>query len=324
MNRRAFISLLGATVACPAQAQQPAMPVIGFLSGQQAADYGHLIAAFRRGLNENGYVEGQKVAIEFRWAEGHVDRLPALATELVRRQVAVIAATGGDASALAAKAATAAIPIVFTIGGDPVDLGLIASLNRPGGNVTGITQFTAPLETKRLELLHELVPGATVIAMLINPNNPNSAAQLKDVPEAARVRGLQLHILRANADTGFETAFAALGERRISALLVASDPFFNNRRAELVALTARYAVPAIFHQREFTTAGGLMSYGTSASDMYRQAAIYTARILKGTKPADLPVQQPTRFEFVLNLKTAKPLGLDVPAKLLALADEVIE
>jgi putative ABC transport system substrate-binding protein len=324
MNRRAFISLLGATVACPVQAQQPAMPVIGFLSGQQAADYGHLIAAFHRGLNENGYVEGQNVAIEFRWAEGHVDRLPALATELVRRQVAVIAATGGDASALAAKAATAAIPIVFTIGGDPVDLGLIASLNRPGGNVTGITQFTAPLETKRLELLHELVPGATVIAMLINPNNPNSAAQLKDVPEAARVRGLQLHILRANADTGFETAFAALGERRISALLVGSDPFFNNRRAELVALAARYAVPAIFHQREFTTAGGLMSYGTSASDMYHQAAIYTARILKGTKPADLPVQQPTRFEFVLNLKTAKSLGLDVPAKLLALADEVIE
>jgi putative ABC transport system substrate-binding protein len=331
IGRRRFIFRLGGAAAAPsllwpfaARAQQPAMPVIGFLSGQAAADYGHLVAAFHRGLNENGYLEGQNVAIEFRWAEGRVDRLPALAEDLVRRQVTVIAATGGDASARAAKQATSAIPIVFTIGGDPVELGLVASLNRPGGNVTGITQFTAPLETKRLDLLHELIPGATTIGLLVNPNNPNSEGQLRDVPEAARVRGLQLHILRATAETGFEPAFVTFAERKVGAVVVASDPFFHSRREQLVALAARHALPAVFHQREFAVAGGLMSYGTSATDMYRQAATYAARILKGAKPTDLPIQRPTRFEFVINLKTAKALDLNVPDRLLALADEVIE
>jgi putative ABC transport system substrate-binding protein len=333
MKRRDVITLLGGAAAAssaaplifwPRVARAQQMPVIGFLNAQAAADLPHVVAAFRRGLTDSGYSEGQNVAIEFRWADGQIRALPALAADLVRREVSVIAATGGDATALAAKAATAAIPIVFAIGGDPVDLGLVAGLNRPGGNVTGITQLAALVETKRLELLHQFVPTATAIAVLINPANPNAKSQLTELPEAARARGLELHILRAETQAGFEPAFASVAERKIGAFLVASDPFFNSRRERLVALAQRYAIPTIFHQREFAMAGGLMSYGTSATDMYRQVAIYTARILQGAKPADLPVQQPTRFEFVLNLKTAKALGLDVPAKLLAIADDVIE
>jgi ABC-type uncharacterized transport system substrate-binding protein len=326
MRRREFISLLGGVAAAwplPVSGQQ-AMPVIGFLNGQTAADLHHVVAAFHRGLNENGYIEGQNVTIEFRWAGGQVDALPALAAELVRRQVTVIAATGGDASALAAKAATAAIPIVFTIGGDPVDLGLVASLSRPDTNVTGITQFTAALETKRLELLHQLLPKATAIALLVNPSNPNVAPQLRDAPTASQSIGLQLHVVRASTESGIESAFAILGQRKFDALLVASDPFFNSRREQLVALSARFALPTIYHQREFAVAGGLMTYGTSVTDMYRQAGMYVAKILKGAKPAELPVMQPTRFELVINLKTATSLGVDVPDKLLALADEVIE
>jgi putative tryptophan/tyrosine transport system substrate-binding protein len=326
MKRREFLSLLGGVAAAwplPVSGQQ-AMPVIGFLNGQTATDLPHVVAAFHRGLNENGYIEGQNVTIEFRWAGGQVDALPALAAELVRRQVTVIAATGGDASALAAKAATAAIPIVFTIGGDPVDLGLVASLSRPGTNVTGITQFTAALETKRLELLHQLLPNATSIALLVNPSNPNVAPQLRDAPAAGQSIGLQVLVVRANTESGIESAFAVLGQRKIDALLVASDPFFNSRREQLVALSARLALPTIYHQREFAVAGGLMTYGTSVTDMYRQAGTYAAKILKGAKPAELPVMQPTRFELVINLKTATSLGIDVPDKLLALADEVIE
>ena len=327
MRRREFITLLGGAAAAwplAARAQQPAMPVVGFLNAQSADTLTHVVAAFRQGLNQMGYAEGRDVAIEYGWADGQGDRLPALAADLVQRQVAVIASTGGDPAALAAKRATTTLPIVFTIGGDPVALGLVASLNRPGGNMTGITQIAVMLDPKRLEVLHELMPGIAAVAVLQNPNNANAEFQVPALRAAARTMGLDLRFVTATTEREIDSAFASLAQPRIGALVVASDPFFNSRRHQIVALATRLAVPAIFHQREFELDGGLMSYGTSVADMYRQAAIYTGRILKGEQPADLPVQQSTKVELVINLKTAKTLGLTFPITLLGRADEVIE
>ena len=282
------------------------------------------MAAFRQGLSETGYVEGQNVAIEYRWAEGRYDRLPALAADLVGRKVDVIVTSGGDPAALAAKNATSTIPIVFTVGGDPVAAGLVASLARPGGNLTGVSILAVELMPKRLELLSELVPQARVIALLVNPNNPNAERIMRDVQEAARAKGVQLHILKAGTESEIDAAFASLVQLQAGALVVGADPFFNSRREQLVALAARHAVPAIYEWREFAAAGGLISYGASLTAAYRQVGIYAGKILKGAKPADLPVQQPTTFELVVNLKTAKALGLTVPPSILARADEVIE
>ena len=308
--------------ASPAQA--PAVPKIGFLNSGSPGPFAHLVAGFREGLGELGFVEGRSVSIEYRWAEGRYERLPELAVDLVRRRVAVLVATGGENSALAAKAATSNIPIVFAIGGHPVDLGLVASLNRPGGNLTGLTQYTGPLEAKRLGLLRELVPAARTIAVLVNPDFANATAQLKDIEEGARRIGVQLVTLKATTDNDFESVFATLVRRRVDALVVSSDPFFNTRRDRLVALAALHRIVVIYEFREFAAAGGLMSYGANLADGYRQIGAYTGRILQGTRPGDLPILQPTKFEFVINLKTAKALGLTMPRSLLLRADEVIQ
>jgi putative ABC transport system substrate-binding protein len=327
MKRRAFITLLGGSAVWPlsARAQQPAtVPVIGFLNSTSPAPWAHLVAAFRRGLGETGYIEGRNITIEYRWAEGQLDRLPALAADLVRRQVAVIVATGGTASGLAVKAATSTIPVVFTSSGDPVKEGLVASLNRPGGNATGLVVLLTAMEGKRLGLLREMVPTATLIAVLLNPGVPTFETQLNDVQEAARAVGQQIHILHASSEREIDAAFAKMVEVRAGALLVAADPFIFSQRDRLVALAARYAVPAIYELREYAGIGGLMSYGINLAEIYRLVGNYTGQILKRDKPADLPVQQATKFEFVINLTTAKVLGLEVPPGLSARADEVIE
>jgi len=326
MKRRDLIALLGgAAVAWPlaARAQKPAMPVIGFLGTRAFGDDPQLLTAFRRGLKEAGYVEGQNVTIEYRFAENQYDRLPALAADLVRRQVAVIAANGPAAQA--AKAATTTIPIVFTAGFDPVKVGLVASLNRPGGNITGVSILDVELGPKRLELLHALVPTATIVAVLVNPTDPTRAeTTLRGMQAAAHTLGLQLHALHASTDRDFDTVFASLVQLRADGLVIGGEPFFNSRSAQLGALTIRHAMPTIYQFRAFAAAGGLASYGASLTDAYHQSGVYTARILKGEKPGDLPIQQATKVELFINLKTAKALGVTVPLSLLGRADEVIE
>jgi putative ABC transport system substrate-binding protein len=328
MRRREFVGLIAAgMIARPlaARAQQKAMPVIGFLAVRSATELTHLVAAFRQGLDEAGFVEGRDVAVEYRWAERRYDRLPTLAAALASQQVTVIAATGGGVSAIAAKAATTTIPIVFVVGDlDPVKSGLVNSLNRPGGNITGITPSSSFLGPKRLELLHEMVPTAAVIGMLVNPNWVDAETQSREAQEAAHTLGLQLQIVRASNEAEFDAAFSTLVKLHSAALLVANDGFFLDRLEQVVALAARYSMPAIYAYREYAAAGGLMSYSPSLADGYRQAGIYTGKILKGAQPAELPVMQPTKFELVVNLKTAKALGLTIAPLILAGADEVIE
>jgi putative ABC transport system substrate-binding protein len=326
MRRREFIVVVGSAAAgwpFAARAQRAAMPVIGFLHGASSEGYEPMATSFRQGLKETGYVDGKNVAIEFRWADGHYDQLPAMAADLVRRQVAVMVA-GGTPAAFAAKAATSTIPTVIIVGVDPVQLGLVGSLNRPGGNVTGLAVLTVLLEAKKLELLHELLPTATAVALLVNPTNVLSESETKDVQDAARSLGLHLHVLNASTESQIDAAFGALAELRATALIVSVDGFLTNSRGQIVALATRYAVPAVYGVRDFVTAGGLMSYGTDLVDVYRQQGVYAGKILQGARPADLPIQQVTKVALVINLKTAKTLGLTFPTTLLGRADEVIE
>jgi putative ABC transport system substrate-binding protein len=327
MRRREFITLLGgaaATLPLAARAQQPAMPLIGFMSGRSPEDSAYLVAAFRQGLGETGFAEGQNVAIEFRWANGQYDRLPALAADLVSHRVTVLVGVGGDVSAVAAKRATAMIPVVFGMGSDPIKAGLIESLNRPGGNATGFTLLTNEMEPKRLGLLRDLVPQASVFGVLVNPKFPPAIHELKDLEEAARTIRQKLFVANASSDVELESGLASLLEHQISGLLVNPDPYFDTRRERIIAFAAQHRIPTIYQFREYADSGGLISYGPSITDSYRQAGIYVGRILKGAKPADLPVVQPTKFELVINLKTAKGLGIKISDNVLSLADEVIE
>jgi ABC-type uncharacterized transport system substrate-binding protein len=326
VRRREFISLLGTAAAWPltARAQQPPMPVIGFLHSASPEPFAHLVAAFREGLKDAGFIEGQNVAIEYRWANGQYDQLPALASDLVKRRVAVIATAGGTSSGLAAKKATATIPIVFSVGDDPVKLGLVASLSHPGENITGVSNLLGALDAKKLGLLREIAPKATVIGILENPTIAAVKDRLNSVQEAARSIGQQIQIFYARDEPSLEATFPRLVQSGIGALVVGADPFFNSRRDQLVALASRYAIPAIYETRDYVVAGGLMSYGTKLAEAYRQVGIYAGRILKGDKPADLPVVQSSKFELVINVKTANALGLAVPNSMQLLADEVIE
>ena len=325
MRRREFITLLGGVAMWPltVHAQQPAMPVVGFMMAGSRAALRDEIAAFEAGLKEMGFVEGQNLALEYRFAEGQFDRFPALASDLIHRQVSVIVASSPQ-GALAAKRATKTIPIVFSLGADPIETGVVSSLSRPGGNVTGVYQFTAGLEAKRLGLLHEMIPKAEIIGVLVNPNYAAIESQLRDVQDAAAHLGLRLVIVRANTESDFDSAFSTVASQRAGAMLVCASPFFNARRQQLVVLASSHSLPAIFEWRDFAIAGGLMSYGTSLNNAYRQAGVYAGRILKGEKASDLPVVQSTKFEFVINLSTAKALHIDVPPTLSARADEVIE
>jgi putative tryptophan/tyrosine transport system substrate-binding protein len=326
VNRREFITLLGSGAAAwplAARAQQPAMPVVGFMSSRSPEDSVTVVAAFHRGLGEGGLMEGKNVIIEFRWARGEYGKLPAIAAELLSRRVDVLVAAGGDPSARAAKAATSTVPIVFG-SGDPVKAGLVASLNRPGGNATGVHVLTNDLEPKRLGLVHELFPGGALFGALLNPKFPPAAQQALELAEAARTIGRPVVLLNASTDAELDAAFATLARQRVVAMLVAADPFFDTRRDQIIAFAAQQKLPAIYHFREYAVAGGLMSYGVSLSEAYRGVGIYAARILNGEKPANLPVMQSTKFEFVINLKTAKTLGLTIPPGVLAIADEVIE
>jgi putative ABC transport system substrate-binding protein len=326
MRRRDFITLLGGTAAWPlaARAQQPALPVVGFLDPRSPGPIADRLLGFRQGLKDTGYVEGENVAIEYRWAENQLDRLPALATDLVRRRVAVIVASGGTNVAFAAKAATSTIPIVFMVAEDPVRLGLVASLSRPGGNATGINFFSGELTAKRLELLRELLPGAARVAVLVNPTGPTAETTLRDVEPAARAMGLQIQIFNASTSREINAAFAAFARQRPDALFVGNDPFFSTRRVQLANLAAHHSIPMTSGAREDVEVGGLMSYGSNNADAWRQAGAYAGRILKGAKPADLPVVQASKLELVINAETARMLGLTVPPQLLATADEVIE
>jgi putative tryptophan/tyrosine transport system substrate-binding protein len=326
MRRRDFLGVLGgAVVAWPrATRAQQGMPVIGYLSARSPDDTSHLVTAFRRGLAETGVVEGQNVTIEYRWAIGQYDRLAAMAAELVQRRVSVIASTGGEPAALAAKASTSVIPIVFAIGGDPIEQGLVKSFNRPSSNATGITLLNNTIEAKRLGLLRELIPQATAIGVLLNANSNTADHQLNDVQAAGRAMGVQVYILQVNVDRDFEPAFETAVTKRVAALTVASSPFFDTRREKIIALTTRYRLPTMYGFREFTAAGGLMSYGVEPADAYRQVGVYTGRVLKGETPSNLPVLQATKFEFVINQKTARTLGLKFSDNLTSLADEVIE
>ena len=327
MRRRDFITLLGGAAAAwpfAARTQQPAMPVIGFMSTLSPENILNPMVGFHQGLKEAGYVESQNVVIEYRWAQGHYDRLPELAADLVRRKVAVIVAHGGDPCPQIAKAATQTIPIVFATFGDPVGNGLVASLNRPGGNATGITIFGPAAVTKRVQLLHEIVPQAAVIAFLMNPNNPNSDIEMRAAQTAASSLGKQFVVFSASSESELDATFASIAQSRIGALLGASDPFLFSRRDQLASLAARYAVPAVYYLADFARAGGLMAYGNSLTDLYRMIGTYVGRILKGEKPADLPVVQSSKFELVINMKTAKALGIEVPNSMQLLADEVIE